>query len=91
MIIYAISTDDSGLILRGDKNMEKSRKPLAVLSFVQDEGHQEFFAAIRRLWSVRGFISPTDFAPMAGIAYRDQRLKKDGSGRARKGYYAPRQ
>ena len=44
VIIYAISTDDSGLILRGDKALQQTggrhRRPR--LLSLQDEGHQEF-------------------------------------------------
>ncbi len=44
VIIYAISTDDSGLILRGDKALQQLADATGGRAFfpVQDEGHQEF-------------------------------------------------
>ena len=47
VIIYAISTDDSGLVMRGDKVLEQLAEATGGRAFfpVQDEGHH---ALLRR-------------------------------------------
>ncbi len=50
VIIYAISTDDSGLVLRGDKVLQRIADATGGRAFfpVQDEGHQELIFGHRR-------------------------------------------
>ena len=96
VIIYAISTDDSGLILRGDKALEDLASATGGRAFypfkMKDITHS--FAAIedelRSQYSVS--YKPSDFD--ADGRYRSieiTALKKDLQVRARRGYYAPRQ
>jgi len=96
VIIYAISTDDSGLILRGDKNLEKLAEATGGRAFypfkMKDITHS--FAAIEDELRSQYVVSyhPADFD--ADGRYRTieiSALKKDLQVRARKGYYAPRQ
>jgi Ca-activated chloride channel homolog len=96
VIIYAISTDDSGLILRGDKNLEKLAEATGGRAFfpfkMKDITHS--FAAIEDELRSQYVVSyhPADFD--ADGRYRSieiSALKKDLQVRARKGYYAPRQ
>lgn len=96
VIIYAISTDDSGLILRGDKNLEKLAEATGGRAFypfkMKDITHS--FAAIEDELRSQYAVSyhPADFN--ADGRYRSieiSALKKDLQVRARKGYYAPRQ
>ena len=96
VIIYAISTDDSGLILRGDKNLERLAEATGGRAFypfkMKDITHS--FAAIEDELRSQYVVSyhPADFD--ADGRYRTieiSALKKDLQVRARKGYYAPRQ
>jgi Ca-activated chloride channel family protein len=96
VLVYAISTDDSGLILRGDKVLEDIASATGGRAFfpykMKDITHS--FAAIedelRSQYSVS--YKPSDFD--ADGRYRSieiTALKKDLQVRARRGYYAPRQ
>jgi VWFA-related protein len=96
VLIYAISTDDSGLILRGDRVLEDLASATGGRAFfpfkMKDITHS--FAAIedelRSQYSVS--YKPSDFD--ADGRYRSIQitaLKKDLQVRARRGYYAPRQ
>ncbi len=96
VLIYAISTDDSGLILRGDKVLEDIASATGGRAFfpfkMKDITHS--FAAIedelRSQYAVA--YKPSDFD--ADGRYRSieiTALKKDLQVRARRGYYAPRQ
>lgn len=96
VIIYAISTDDSGLVLRGDRNLEKLAEATGGRAFypfkMKDITHS--FAAIEDELRSQYAVSyhPADFN--ADGRYRSieiSALKKDLQVRARKGYYAPRQ
>ncbi|MBS1849921.1 MAG: VWA domain-containing protein [Acidobacteria bacterium] len=96
VIVYAISTDDSGLILRGDKNLEQLADATGGRAFfpfkikditrsfasIEDELRSQYVVSYR----------PSDFD--ADGRYRSIQitaLKKDLQVRARRGYYAPRQ
>jgi VWFA-related protein len=96
VLIYAISTDDSGLILRGDKILEqladatggraffpyKMKDITRSFSAIEDELRSQYVVSYK----------PSDFD--ADGRYRSIQitaLKKDLQVRARKGYYAPRQ
>jgi Ca-activated chloride channel homolog len=96
VLIYAISTDDSGLILRGDHNLEQLAEATGGRAFfpfkMKDITHS--FAAIEDELRSQYVISykPSDFD--ADGRYRSIEItanKKDLQVRARKGYYAPRQ
>jgi len=96
VLIYAISTDDSGLILRGDKVLEDLASATGGRAFypfkMKDITHS--FAAIedelRSQYSVS--YKPSDFdADGRYRAIEITALKKDLQVRARRGYYAPRQ
>ncbi len=94
VIIYAISTDDSGLILRGDKMLQQLADATGGRAFfpfkmkditrsfdsIQDELRSQYIISYR----------PADFD--ADGRYRSIQitaLKKDLQVRARKGYFAP--
>src|SRR5262249_30413119 len=96
VLVYAISTDDSGLILRGDKVRKqlpdatggraffpfKMKDIKNSFSAIEDELRSQYIVSYR----------PADFNPDG--RYRSieiTALKKDLQVRARKGYYAPRQ
>ena len=96
VIIYAISTDDSGLILRGDNNLQqladatggraffpyKMKDITRSFSAIEDELRSQYVVSYK----------PADFD--ADGRYRSIQitaLKKDLQVRARKGYFAPRQ
>jgi len=96
VLIYAISTDDSGLVLRGDKALQqladttggraffpyKMKDVKNSFSSIEDELRSQYVVSYR----------PADFD--ADGRYRSieiTALKKDLQVRARKGYYAPRQ
>lgn len=94
VIIYAISTDDSGLILRGDKVLEQLASSTGGRAFfpfkMKDMTHS--FAAIEDELRSQYVVSyrPADFD--ADGRYRSieiSTLKKDLQVRARKGYFAP--
>jgi Ca-activated chloride channel family protein len=96
VIIYAISTDDSGLILRGDKVLEQLAEATGGRAFfpfkVKDITRS--FAAIEDELRSQYIVSykPADFD--ADGRYRSieiSALKKDLQVRARKGYFAPQQ
>jgi Ca-activated chloride channel family protein len=95
VIIYAISTDDSGLVLRGDKNLEKLAAATGGRAFFpfKMKDIKNSFAAIEDELRSQYVVSyhPADFDPDG--RYRSieiSALKKDLQVRARKGYYAPR-
>jgi Ca-activated chloride channel family protein len=95
VIIYAISTDDSGLILRGDKvlqNLADATGGRAFFPFKMKDIKNSFSAIETELRSqyVVSYL-PADFD--ADGRYRSieiTALKKDLQVRARRGYYAPR-
>jgi Ca-activated chloride channel homolog len=96
VLVYAISTDDSGLILRGDKVLEDIASATGGRAFfpykMKDITHS--FASIEDELRSQYDVSykPTDFD--ADGRYRSIQitaLKKDLQVRARRGYYAPRQ
>jgi Ca-activated chloride channel family protein len=96
VLIYAISTDDSGLILRGDKVLEDLASATGGRAFfpykMKDITHS--FAAVEDELRSQYAVSykPSDFD--ADGRYRSieiTALKKDLQVRARRGYYAPRQ
>lgn len=96
VIIYAISTDDSGLILRGDKNLEKLAEATGGRAFFpfKMKDIKNSFAAIEDELRSQYVVSyhPADFD--ADGRYRSieiSALRKDLQVRARKGYFAPRQ
>jgi VWFA-related protein len=96
VIIYAISTDDSGLVLRGDRVLEQLADATGGRAFfpfkMKDITHS--FAAIEDELRSQYVVSykPADFD--ADGRYRSieiSSLKKDLQVRARKGYFAPQQ
>jgi VWFA-related protein len=96
VLIYAISTDDSGLILRGDKVLEDLASATGGRAFFpyKMKDITRSFAAIedelRSQYAV--LYKPSDFD--ADGRYRSIQitaLKKDLQVRTRRGYYAPRQ
>ena len=96
VIIYAISTDDSGLILRGDKVLEQIAEATGGRAFFpfKMKDITRSFAAIEDELRSQYVVSykPADFD--ADGRYRSieiSALKKDLQVRARKGYFAPQQ
>jgi VWFA-related protein len=96
VIIYAISTDDSGLVLRGDRVLEQLAAATGGRAFfpfkMKDITHS--FAAIEDELRSQYVVSykPADFD--ADGRYRSiqiSALKKDLQVRARQGYFAPQQ
>ncbi len=96
VIIYAISTDDSGLVMRGDKVLQQLAEATGGRAFfpfkMKDITHS--FAAIEDELRSQYVVSykPADFD--ADGRYRSieiSSLKKDTQVRARKGYFAPQQ
>ena len=96
VIVYAISTDDSGLVMRGDKVLEQLAEATGGRAFfpfkMKDITHS--FAAIEDELRSQYVVSykPADFD--ADGRYRSieiSSLKKDLQVRARKGYFAPQQ
>jgi Ca-activated chloride channel family protein len=96
VLIYAISTDDSGLVLRGDRILEQLADATGGRAFfpykMKDITHS--FAAIEDELRSQYVVSykPSEFD--ADGRYRSieiTALKKDMQVRARKGYYAPRE
>lgn len=96
VIVYAISTDDSGLVLRGDRVLEQIAEATGGRAFfpfkMKDITHS--FAAIEDELRSQYVVSykPADFD--ADGRYRSieiSALKKDLQVRARKGYFAPQQ
>jgi Ca-activated chloride channel homolog len=96
VLIYAISTDDSGLILRGDKVLEDLASATGGRAFFpfKMKDITRSFAAIEDELRSQYAVSykPSDFD--ADGRYRSieiTALKKDLQVRARRGYFAPRQ
>jgi VWFA-related protein len=96
VIIYAISTDDSGLVLRGDKILQQLADATGGRAFYpfKMKDITRSFAAIEDELRSQYIVSyhPANFD--ADGRYRSieiTALKKDLQVRARKGYYAPRQ
>jgi Ca-activated chloride channel homolog len=96
VLLYAISTDDSGLVLRGDRILQQLADATGGRAFfpykMKDITHS--FAAIEDELRSQYVVSyrPSDFD--ADGRYRSieiTALKKDMQVRARKGYYAPQQ
>ncbi|HTW60016.1 MAG TPA: VWA domain-containing protein [Terriglobales bacterium] len=96
VIIYAISTDDSGLVMRGDKVLQQMAEATGGRVFfpfkMKDITHS--FAAIEDELRSQYIVSykPADFD--ADGRYRTIEIssfKKDLQVRARKGYFAPQQ
>jgi len=96
VIIYAISTDDSGMILRGDRVLQQLADASGGRAFFpfKMKDIKSSFAAIEDELRSQYVVSyhPADFD--ADGRYRSieiTALKKDLQVRARKGYFAPRQ
>src|SRR5882757_487116 len=96
VLIYAISTDDSGLILRGDKVLEDLASATGGRAFFpfKMKDITRSFASIEDELRSQYAVSykPSDFD--ADGRYRSIEItavKKDLQVRARRGYYAPRQ
>ncbi len=96
VLIYAISTDDSGLILRGDKVLEELANATGGRAFfpfkMKDITHS--FAAIEEELRSQYAVSykPNDFdADGRFHSIEITTLKKDLQVRTRRGYYAPQQ
>ena len=96
VIVYAISTDDSGLILRGDKSLQQLADATGGRAFFpfKMKDIKNSFAAIEDELRSQYVVSyrPANFD--ADGRYRSieiTALKKNLQVRARKGYYAPRQ
>ena len=96
VLIYAISTDDSGLVLRGDQILQQLADATGGRAFfpykMKDITHS--FTAIEDELRSQYVVSykPSDFD--ADGRYRSIEItssKKDLQVRARKGYFAPRQ
>jgi VWFA-related protein len=96
VIIYAISTDDSGLVMRGDRVLEQLAEATGGRAFFpfKMKDITRSFAAIEDELRSQYVVSykPADFD--ADGRYRSiqiSSLKKDLQVRARKGYFAPQQ
>ncbi len=96
VIIYAISTDDSGLILRGDRVLEQLAAATGGRAFfpfkMKDITHS--FASIEDELRSQYVVSykPADFdADGRFRTIEISALKKDLQVRARKGYFAPQE
>ena len=94
VIIYAISTDDSGLVMRGDRVLEQLAEATGGRAFfpfkMKDITHS--FAAIEDELRSQYVVSykPADFdADGRFRSIEISSLKKDTQVRARKGYFAP--
>jgi len=96
VLIYAISTDDSGLILRGDQVLDELASATGGRAFFpyKTKDIERSFAAIEDELRSQYIVSyrPSDFdADGRYRAIEITALKKDLQVRARRGYYAPRQ
>jgi VWFA-related protein len=96
VLIYAISTDDSGLILRGDKVLEDLASATGGRAFFpyKMKDITRSFAAIEDELRSQYAVSykPSDFDTDGRYhSIEITSLKKDLQVRARRGYYAPRQ
>jgi VWFA-related protein len=96
VLIYAISTDDSGLILRGDDVLSQLAEATGGRAFfpfkMKDVTHS--FGAIEDELRSQYIVSykPSDFTPDGHYRYIQITAKnKDVQVRARRGYYSPRQ
>lgn len=96
VIIYAISTDDSGLVMRGDRVLDQLAEATGGRAFfpfkMKDITHS--FAAIEDELRSQYVVSykPADFdADGRFRSIEISSLKKDLQVRARKGYFAPQQ
>jgi VWFA-related protein len=96
VIIYTISTDDSGLVLRGDHNLQQLSDSTGGRAFFpfKMKDIKSSFSAIEDELRSQYVVSynPADFD--ADGRYRSieiTSLKKDLQVRARKGYFAPQQ
>jgi len=96
VIIYAISTDDSGLILRGDKVLEQLAEATGGRAFFpfKMKDITRSYAAIEDELRSQYIVSykPADFdADGRFRSIEISSLRKDLQVRARKGYFAPQQ
>jgi VWFA-related protein len=96
VIIYAISTDDSGLILRGDKTLQQLADATGGRAFFpyKMKDITKSFAAIEDELRSQYVVSyrPANFdADGRFRSIEITALKKDLQVRSRRGYYAPRQ
>jgi Ca-activated chloride channel family protein len=96
VIIYAISTDDSGLILRGDKVLQRIADATGGRAFFpyKMKDIKNSFSAIEDELRSQYIISyhPADFEANGHFRPIEiTALKKDLQVRSRRGYYAPRQ
>ena len=96
VLIYTISTDDSGLILRGDKVLQQLADSTGGRSFFpfKMKDIKSSFSAIEDELRSQYIVSyhPADFdADGRFRAIQITALKKDMQVRARKGYFAPQQ
>lgn len=96
VIIYTISTDDSGLILRGDKNLQQLSDSTGGRAFFpfKMKDIKSSFSAIEDELRSQYVISyhPADFdADGRFRSIEITSLKKDLQVRARRGYFAPEQ
>ena len=96
VIIYAISTDDSGLILRGDKTLQQLADATGGKAFFpyKMKDIKNSFAAIEDELRSQYVVSyrPANFdADGRFRSIEITALKKDLQVRSRRGYYAPRQ
>jgi len=96
VMVYAISTDDSGLVLRGDKTLQQIADATGGRAFFpfKMKDIKNSFAAIEDELRSQYVISyhPADFDPDGRYrAIQITAIKKDLQVRARQGYWAPRQ
>jgi Ca-activated chloride channel family protein len=96
VIVYTISTDDSGLILRGDKILEQISDATGGRAFFpfKMKDIKTSFSAIEDELRSQYVISyhPANFDPDGRFrSIEITSLKKDLQVRARKGYFAPQQ
>jgi Ca-activated chloride channel family protein len=96
VMVYAISTDDSGLVLRGDKTLQQIADATGGRAFFpfKMKDIKNSFAAIEDELRSQYVISyhPADFDPDGRYrAIQITAVKKDLQVRARQGYWAPRQ
>jgi len=96
VIIYTISTDDSGMVLRGDKVLQQLADATGGRAFYpyKSKDITRAFASIEEELRSQYIVSyrPANFdADGRYRAIEITALRKDLQVRARKGYYAPRQ
>jgi VWFA-related protein len=96
VIIYTISTDDSGLILRGDRNLQQLSESTGGRAFFpfKMKDIKSSFSAIEDELRSQYVVSyhPADFdADGRFRSIEITSLKKELQVRARKGYFAPQQ